>query len=92
MRQEALRPNRIATLIAPGGSFQVDVAKKLEVAFIGPPARSFFSRLCRNAKRLCCALLLDEMQPGAVLFFHLFCRIHSAAKVCELYKFMLDCL
>jgi hypothetical protein len=28
MRQEALRPNRIATRIAPGGSFQIDVAKK----------------------------------------------------------------
>ena len=38
-----------------------------------------------------CAFLLDEMQPGAVLFLHLFCRNNPAAKVCELNKLMLDC-
>jgi hypothetical protein len=83
---------RIATLIAPGGSFQVDVAKKLEMAFIRPPAPSSFSRLRGNAKRLGCALLVDEMQPGAVLFPHLFCRNNPAPKVRELHKLMLDCL
>jgi hypothetical protein len=31
------------------------------------------------------------MQPGAMLFLHLFCRNNSAAKVCELHKLMLDC-
>jgi hypothetical protein len=36
--------------------------------------------------------LCDEMQPGTVLFLHLFCRNNSAAKVCELHKLMLDCL
>jgi hypothetical protein len=30
------------------------------------------------------------MQPGAVLFFPLFCRNYSAAKVCELRKLALD--
>ena len=34
--------------------------------------------------------LLDEMQPGAVLFLHLFCRDNSAAKVCEFHKLLLD--
>jgi hypothetical protein len=32
------------------------------------------------------------MQPGAVLFLHLFRRNDPAAKVCELNQFMLDCL
>ena len=32
------------------------------------------------------------MQPGAVLFLHLFRRNNSAAKICELHKLMLDCL
>ena len=36
--------------------------------------------------------LCDEMQPGAVLFLHLFCRNNSAAKVCKLHKLVLDCL
>jgi hypothetical protein len=83
---------RIATLIAPGGCFQADVAKKLELAFIRPPARNSFSRLRGNAKRLCCALLVDEMQPGAVLFPHLFCRNNPAPEVRELHKLVLDCL
>jgi hypothetical protein len=62
------------------------------MAIIRPPACGFLSRLCGNAKRLCCALLFDAMQPGAVLFPHLFCRNNSAPKVCELHKLMLDCL
>jgi hypothetical protein len=37
-------------------------------------------------------LLCDGMQPGAVLFLHLFLRNNSAAKVCELQKLALDCL
>jgi hypothetical protein len=36
--------------------------------------------------------LRDGMQPGAVLFLHLFCRNNFAAKVCELHKLALDCL
>ena len=36
--------------------------------------------------------LLDQMQPGTVLFLHLFGRDDSAAKVCELHKLLLDCL
>jgi hypothetical protein len=40
--------------------------------------------------RLRSPFLLDQMQPRAVLFFHLFCRMNSAAKVCELPKFLLD--
>jgi hypothetical protein len=38
----------------------------------------------RKKKKLRCSLLFDEIQPGAVRFFHLFCRNNSAAKVCEL--------
>jgi hypothetical protein len=36
--------------------------------------------------------LLDEMQPGAVLLFHLFHRVNSSAKSSELGEFVLDCL
>jgi hypothetical protein len=36
------------------------------------------------------SLVLDDIEPGAVLFFHLFCRNCSAAKVCELRKLALD--
>ena len=32
------------------------------------------------------------MQPGAMLFLHLFGRDNSAAKVCQLHKLLLDCL
>ena len=32
------------------------------------------------------------MQSRAVLFLHLFGRDNSAAKVCELYQLLLDCL
>ena len=35
-------------------------------------------------------LLLGGVKPGAMLFPHLFCRNDSAAKVCELRKFLLD--
>jgi hypothetical protein len=38
------------------------------------------------------SFLCDGMQPGAVLFLHLFCRNNSAAKVCQLHKLALDCL
>jgi hypothetical protein len=55
-----------------------------------PQACDFSSRLCGNAKRLRCSLVPDDRQPGAVLFFHLFCRTYSAAKVCELHKLALD--
>jgi hypothetical protein len=34
--------------------------------------------------------LLDELQPGAMLFFHLLRRMNSAAQVCDLHQFMLD--
>ena len=47
---------------------------------------------CGNTKKLRCPFLLDEMQPRAVLFLHLFSRNNSAAKVCELQELMLDCL
>ncbi len=46
----------------------------------------------RAQKRLRSPFLLDPMQAGAVLFFHLFCRMNSAAKVCDLRKFLLDSL
>jgi len=36
--------------------------------------------------------LLDEMQTEAVLFFHLFHRVHSSAEATELGKFLLDSL
>jgi len=32
------------------------------------------------------------MQPGAMLFLHLFYRANPSAKVSELRKFLLDCL
>ena len=32
------------------------------------------------------------MQPGTVLFLHLFGRDNSAAKVCQLQQLSLDCL
>jgi hypothetical protein len=32
------------------------------------------------------------MQPGAMLFLHLFGRDNSAAKVCQLHQLPLDCL
>ena len=32
------------------------------------------------------------MQPGTVLFLHLFGRNNSAAKVCQLHQLLLDCL
>ena len=85
------RPNRSAKLItARGGPFQIGVEKKFEMASLLPQACDFSSRLCGNAKRLRRSLVLDDMQPGAVLFFHLFCRDYSAAKVCELRKLALD--
>ena len=43
-----------------------------------------------NAKRLRRSLVLDDMQPGAVLFFHWCCRNYPAAKVCESHKLALD--
>jgi hypothetical protein len=36
--------------------------------------------------------LLDEVQPGAVLFLHLFHGMNSTAKVGKSGKFLLDCL
>ncbi len=42
--------------------------------------------------KLRCPFLLDEMQPRAVLFPHLFCRNNFTTKVCEANKLMLDCL
>ncbi len=36
--------------------------------------------------------VLDEMQAEAEPFFHLFCRMKGAAKVCELREFLLDSL
>jgi len=32
------------------------------------------------------------MQPGTVLFFHLFCRDNPAAEIRQLHKLLLDCL
>ncbi|SRR6266849_10254512 len=87
---KASRPNRIAKLITAGGSFQIGVEKKFEMASLLPQACDFSSRLCGNAKRLRCLLVLDDMHAGAVLFFHLFCRNYSAAKVCELHELALD--
>jgi hypothetical protein len=55
-----------------------------------PQACDFSSQLCGNAKRLRCSLVPDDRQSGAVLFFHLFCRNYSVAKVCELHKLALD--
>jgi hypothetical protein len=60
--------------------FSFGVGKKCEIASCG-----LSSRLWRNAKRLRSSLVLDDRQPGAVLFFHLFRRNYSAAKVCELH-------
>ena len=45
-----------------------------------------------NPGRLGRSPLLDGLQPRAVLFLHLLGRNHSAAKVCELQKLVLDCL
>jgi len=85
------RPNRSAQLItARGGPFQIGVEKKFEMASLLPQACDFSSRLCGKVKRLRHSLVLDDMQPGAVLFFHLFCRNYSAAKVCQLHKLALD--
>jgi hypothetical protein len=50
---------------------------------------SFIYQACESARS---TFPCDEMQPGAMLFLHLFCRNNSAAKVCELHKLMLDCL
>jgi len=36
--------------------------------------------------------LLDAIHTGTVLFFHLFDRVNSSAKVSELGEFLLDCL
>jgi hypothetical protein len=60
------------------------------MASLPPQACNFPSRFCGNAKRLGCSLVLDDMEPGAVFFFHSFCRNYSAAKVCELHKLALD--
>jgi hypothetical protein len=35
---------------------------------------------------------LDEMQPGAMLFPHLFYRANPSAEISELREFLLDCL
>jgi len=44
--------------------------------------------------RLCSPLrspfLRDQMQPGAVLFLHLFCGHNLASKISELHKLALD--
>ena len=40
--------------------------------------------------RLRCPFLLDEMQPRAVLFPHLFCRDNFATKVGKSNKLLLD--
>jgi len=77
-------------MTARGGPFQIDVEKKFEMASLRAEACDFSSRLCGNAKRLRRSLVLDDMQPGATLFFHLFCRDYSAAKVGELRKLALD--
>ena len=85
------RPNRSAQLItARGGPFQIGAEKKFEMASLRAEACDFSSRLSGNAKRLRRSLVLDDMQPGATLFFHLFCRDYSAAKVGELRKLALD--
>jgi len=91
MRLGTSRPHRSAKLItARGGPFQIGVEKKFEMASLLPQACDFSSRLCGKVKRLRHSLVLDDMQPGAVLFFHLFCRNYSAAKVCQLHKLALD--
>jgi hypothetical protein len=51
-----------------------------------PPSFDYAATL----KRLRSPFLLDQMQPGTVLFFHLFRRMNSPAKVCKLRKFLLD--
>jgi hypothetical protein len=45
-----------------------------------------------QAGMLGCPFLIDEMQPRAVVFSHLFCRNNIATKVCEANKLMLDSL
>jgi len=58
--------------------------------------RSRAVRSCRwrfeSPRTLGRRFLFDGVQPGAVLFLHLFRRNYSAAKVCELHELMLDCL
>ena len=46
----------------------------------------------REPKSLRRLFLLDQMQPGTVLFLHLFGRDNSAAKVGQLPKLLLDLL
>lgn len=46
----------------------------------------------REPKSLRRLLLLDQMQPGTVLFLHLFGRDNAAAQVCQLPKLLLDLL
>jgi hypothetical protein len=82
--------NRIAQLITARGSLHNDVEKKFEVASLLSPACDFSSRLSGTLKALRCSLVLDGMQPGAVLFFHWCCRNYSAAKVCESQKLALN--
>ena len=55
-------------------------------------ALSFGTSFIYQASSLGSTFLCDEMQPGAMLFLHLFRRNNSAAKLCELHKLMLDCL
>jgi hypothetical protein len=45
----------------------------------------------RSLKGYAAGSMLEEMQAGAMLFFHVFCRMNFAAKVRELHK-LLDCL
>jgi hypothetical protein len=40
-------------------------------------------------RALRCPLLLDEVQPRAMLFLHLFCRNNFAAKICQPNKLFL---